>query len=165
MIISKQIATEIAKKLTQKKYDALEKIKKEISEKAYEIAKADVKKDIFEMYEKNKSFFKTSSAISFIGTGLNYESVTLPTPIPSTGGWNVRKQLNDKQASVFVSLFSKRDSLKKELRELFLEIENALLSLKSYLKITAQFPEAAKYLPIKENKELMINISAIVKKL
>jgi len=164
MVISKELAGSIARKLTQKKYDALEKTKKDISDLAYEIAKAGVKKDIFEMYEKNKSYFNTTSQLALIGQGLNNETVSIKS-IPSDGSWSITKTLNNKHAETFVILFDKQKTQKKELQQLNIEIEAALLGLRTFKKITDQFPEAAKYLPVKENRELMINISAIVKKL
>ncbi len=163
-IISKDLARQIAKKLTQKKYDALTKTKKELSDYAYEIAKSTIKKDVFDFYLKNKMYFKTSTSITFVGPGLNHENVHI-NEIPSNGSWNVTKLASDKEAKSIVEFLNSIKTQKKQINELFLEIESALLGLKTYARITENFKEASKYLPIKENKEISINVSQIIKKL
>lgn len=167
MRISKESAKSIAVKMTDKKSKDIDKLRKEISDFAYGIAKSTVKKDVLEFYEKHKGYFNITTTISVSGTGLNFQQLNFSPALPKSDStcWYITKLVDDKTAKKVVDLCDQKDKAKKELNKLQSDIENALISLGTYARVQEQFKEAAPFLPVKEKAELVVNLNDIRKRI
>lgn len=165
MRVTKEAAKHVAGRLTEIKLSEEKKARKELSELAYSIAQDCVPKDVQEFYQKHKSFFHTTTRLQVSGTGLNYEELSFSPELPSRNEWRFSKLVTNKQAEQIVKLLNLKKKKEKERKELFVEIENAVLALGTYAKVEVEFKEAFAFLPKKLNQQLVVNINSIREKL
>lgn len=165
MRITKDAAKSVAKKLTEKKRIQLEKIKSEISETGYKVLKGQTPPAILGLYAKHPAYFKKINNINVTGKGLNHQQIYLSKNLPCTETYSKTVLVDDENAAILSDLFNKKEALHTEIEKLEQEIEQALLSLVTYAKISQEFKEAVPFLPFKEKNELVVNIQDIRKKL
>ncbi|MGD1319555.1 Nmad5 family putative nucleotide modification protein [Chryseobacterium sp. 2R14A] len=156
--ITKERAHITAKKLVDNLEVKIREKKQKLSEIVSEIYLKDVPTEIINLFKTNKKYFLTASTIRCEGNGLN-KGFDLTSAVPSkNGSWSVcilpnaiesKKIL--KISNEFEDLKEKRDALKKQ-------IENTLLSLKTYNRIQKDFPEAYDLLP---DKDATVNTLAV----
>lgn len=163
MKITKTDAASVAEKMTDKQQKAIEKLQKELSEYAKQIALSHIKKEVMDAFKKFPQYFNTSSSINLTGNGLNYEYIGWEELLPYTG--NRAKLPTVAQANTVISLLNRISDLKKTKIKLYSDIENALLSLGTYAKIQAEFKEVAPFLPFKQKSEIVVNLTDIRKRL
>lgn len=121
--ISKDLADEIAIKLTSKKLEAIKKIDFEIGEIAYTQALKSIPRQVLECYEKHKKYFHTNSSVTLTGQGLNREQANFnKKEVPGDGSWTLVKEVDAKTAAQLVKLFDKKKQLKK--RDVTITVRN-----------------------------------------
>lgn len=165
MKITKTDAQSVALKMTEKKQKEIEVIKKELSDYAYQIAKSFVRKDIMDFYEKHPNYFKTIERIQVSGKNVNCEVISFDKKVPSTETYQQTRLVTDVQGLKISQLLNNKKILKEERDKLYVDIENALVSLGSYTRINEQFKEAVPFLPFKQKSEIVINLNDIRKRI
>lgn len=168
MRISQDTANKMAWKMTENKLQEIEKLEKEIETFGYEVAKNSIKKEVYDFYLKHKNYFNKGTFIGVEGTGLTYTRLYFKPELPCVeNGYNSAIHVDNKTANKINELFNKKALLKKERDKLILDIKNAILSLRTYAKVEAEFKEAAKHFPVRNKitTDLVINLSDIRKRL
>lgn len=163
--ITKEIATEVAKTLTKGKKDEYEALEKQLSETVRDLYNETIPDEVKLFQQKFPSFINVRGSVELKGNGFSYEYVVVkPSVITNTNECTCLYPTPD-QAKTLQQIKNKIYDLKKEYNTLFLDIENALLSLRTYSKIEKEFPEAFVLLPNRISTALAININSIREKL
>ncbi len=162
-IITKAIASEVAVKLTAKKQDEIKKLDLKLKEQFEAVYLKSLPKDVVSAFENAPNYFNTSNSVQVSGNGFNWQSLGFTKKMPVLR--NCSYQLSDKEATLFLKKYNEIEYKKSKCRDLIYEIENALVSLRSYKKISETFPEAIPFLPEKITTALAVNISDIQDKL
>lgn len=122
-----------------------------------------VSKEVLDFYEKHPKYVKSTRLFRLIGNGFNYSYLNTVNEVPYIGDNSFEPK--PEEAKKLLELINKKQDLKDKLNKLVSEIENLLYSLRTYLKVLIEFPEAEPFLPKTISNKLMINVSDIRKKL
>jgi len=163
--ITKDIANQVAKKLTDKRKIAVDKKYKEFQEDAFEAYKKKIPKDVLEFYATHKTWVKEVSQYKLIGHGWNHEYVYMSGLLPSKDGNYINVPLDEKTSK---ALLIKSDYVKEERQKIEVlkdEIITALLRLGTFKRVEAEFKEAYLLLPKTVSQALVVNIDKIREKL
>jgi len=165
MKISKSIALDIAKSLTDKKRKEVVALEENLKAITTEIANSKIPKEVLAFHKKFPKYCYLSSDIRVSGNGFNFETFNTKE-FPSENTWMKNVVLDKSQATKLQEASHKYDDARKEYKKLFSEIELACLQLSTSKRISEKFPEAIPFLP-KENvsQALSVNIDQIRKKL
>lgn len=144
MNITKENAKLVSAQLT-------EKIKENVSTKKdlFEFALVEaiystIPKAVLDFGNTHPSYIKKVSNITVEGNGFNYINFSLKTSIIKS---NTGFSPSVKQAEVLSKLRNDWDNSDKEYRKLREEIQNSLITLRTYNRIKQAFPEAYSLLP------------------
>ena len=151
-IISQAIATAISSQLTQHLQVEKNAIEKEVSQLVYDTVMKTVPEDVLKCFKKHPRFFNEKKSVQLVGHGFNWKNADLIKALPLTTTLFTLTDVNE--AKLIDSLMNKASAKHNEVRDLKQSIYNALIALRSYKSIEANFPEAAKYLPKKEGRML-----------
>lgn len=144
MNITKENARLVSIQLTEKiKEDVINK--RDLFEVALvEAVYSTIPKTVLDFGNTYPSYIKKVSNITVEGNGFNYINFSLKTSIiKSNGGFSPSKR----QAEVLSKLRDDWDNSDKEYRKLKEEIQNSLITLRTYNRIKQAFPEAYILLP------------------
>lgn len=144
MNITKENAKVVSAQLT-------EKIKENVKNKRdlFEVAligviHSTIPKDVLDFGATHPSYIRKVSNVTVEGNGFNYINFTFKTPIiKSNNGFSP----SAKQAEILSKLRDDWDNSDKEYRKLREEIQNSLITLRTYNRIKQAFPEAYALLP------------------
>lgn len=161
--ITKEIASEVAKKLTSKKTEEIKTLENELETKLEGFILKKIPKEVLDLFKKHPNYFNTTYSFRLSGNGLNYEYLQTKNSIPYTGNNSFLPSIEE--AELLLSLNNKINDLKQKKSELFREIENLLYNLRTYSKVNSEFPEATPYLPNLITNKLSVNISDVRDKL
>jgi len=163
--ISKELAAQIATKLTEKSRIAAEELKKEYGQLAYEMYDAQTPKEVKDTFKKHPEWFYTRTRIDFSGHGFNYESVVCPNPVICNGGTNANLNLTAKLASQLTAASRKYEKAYDAYKQLKRETETAIINLGTHARIKENFPLAAPMLPPPMSNALVCNFDSLTKRL
>lgn len=144
MVISKEQARQIAEKLCERKLSAFNNAKANLEKVVTAIRKKQIPLSVMKAFKEHPKWARTGSYISFSGHGISYQGVTMTESLPHTG--NNVLDLTSESADKIKVLIKAKERAKEEYDELKSEISTALLTLRTYKRITESFPEAAKHL-------------------
>ncbi len=164
MILTKEAARKIAYLLCAKheaKQKAALKYFEDFVTTEYE---KEIPVEIKKLFKKHSKWFNCLSYIQLNGHGFNYQSVSMTKHVPCIANKRYL-ELSTETAAQAKKLFNTWQDLHKSYKDLLLEVENALLTLKTFARITERFPEAKQYLPKAESRELIINFDNVRAKL
>jgi len=156
--ITKEIAEQVAKKMTEDKENEIIKINKQLTNTVTDFVLKTIPEEVIEFNEKFKGYIDMRSNVRLIGNGWNYENLSLSKSIP------LKKQdfiPNVKQSDILKKLKEEVSDKEKHLQQLRRKIGIALYSLRTYSKVAIEFPEAVPFLPKKQETSLAININDI----
>lgn len=164
--ISKDLAESIAKSLTAKKSSDIETLKKNKTRLVHNAWMKKVPKDVVAMFEKKRGYINTTSYAYLHGKGVHNTYVAFDSRVPTSGG-QTSLTMSDKDTEEFVKLQNSIEKKEKALEQLRREITATLMSLRTFKRVRAEFPEAAKYLPAETGvtQALTINIGSILERL
>lgn len=163
--ITKEIAHEVALKLTSKKFEEYQKLIEELSLKTFELYSATIPKEIIELSKKFPHYFDFSQHLNVTGNGFSYDQIKISEKSVVRSG-NKYFTPSPQDAKVLMTIKNKIEDAKKSYNDLAREIENLVYHLRTYTKVMEQFPEAVPFLPNKAiTNALTINIDDIRKKL
>lgn len=166
MRISQSLASQIAKKLMEKKKTLQQTAKEAYRQYFTEIAEKKVPKNVMEFFGKHSEYVKTTSSIYVDGKGFNKLSVSLTKAIPSINPncYYDHIDLSDAEVKKGKELYDAHEKMKTKNEELEYEIEATLINLRTYSNIQKEFPEAAEHLPAL-GLTVIVNTDALRKKL
>jgi len=142
-IITKTKAAEVARKLTCKKAEQLQKISAELGEEFTKMYVSALHPELLKTFRKFPSYFNCRADFQVSGNGLAHEWVNIASALPCSGKGFAP---DEAQAKVIREFLDNITAIGKELRELRRDIEATLWSLRSYKKIREHLPEAAPFL-------------------
>jgi len=157
--ITKEIASQVAKKLTAKKLEEITNLEKEIATKFEAIYLNRLSKEIKETFKKHKNYFYTRSQFQVSGSGFDYFYVNTLNEVPYNRNSSFVATKED--ADVLLPLINNKKLLKGNYDKLIIEIEALLYGLRTYSKVISEFPEAEPFLPYNLSNKLMVNVSEI----
>ena len=163
--ITKELATSIAKKLTEKSSLNVDALKKEYGCLIAAIYNEQVPEEVNSAYIKHPKWFYTRSRISFTGFGFHWENVQVEKHVICNSNSDAHLELNAKIADKITKAKRKVDKALEEYRKLFSETENALLALRTYKNIEENIPAAKPFLPPPMSKSLVCNFESLNKKI
>lgn len=165
MQISKSIAEMIAITLVAKKDKEASNLTDEYHKYVYDTYMEQTPDEIKKVFKKHPEWFHIRNNIVVDSSNHNWKEIATAKPVignTSTGRAHlqataaIKKRIDD-----YVERINK---IKQDAKALRLEIETALLQLRTTKRIAEAFPEATKYLP-KANLLPMVNIDPIREKL
>lgn len=163
--ITKDIASDIAKKLVQKKRDAVNKLNSEFAKKASEFYVKTLPEKVVKAFEDEvlKKYIDTTTSIRLSGHGWNYQYVPLDKPYPNNS--KSVQHFTPKQMEILLKMYNDHSTADNEVKNLKSKIEIALYNLKTYARVAEAFPEAVSHLPTNSTTAVSVNVSDIRKQL
>ena len=165
MRITKSIAKDVAIKLVAKKEEILKSKKETISSILYEMVLKTIPKEVLDTQEKHSHFFTYAKEVSINGNGFDFKYFELKQKIVSKNRYNIIFEPTPQQAKVLSKLINEYETEKQSIQSLRNKIEIALFNLRTYNKVSENFPEALTFLPKLQNTSIAVNFSDIRKQL
>jgi len=166
MNITRIAAEEIAIKLTAQKERDIKDMKGKLSMAVTLAYQSTIPKEVLESFEKHESWMSKTTYVRLVGHGFNYETINLTKTMPTKDrDYGNNFQVEKANSDNWIRQHRAIEAATKERKELIREIENALISLKTHKRIEEAFPEAAKFLPVKSNTAIAVNLTHIRTKL
>lgn len=169
--MSRALANEIARRLTEKKQKSVDKLLAEYQKYVFELYEAAIPKEIKKALQLYPHYFRSySGSIRLYGHGFSDERVSIFKIAPKD------RVLDNKDGNAYLEMdaamaFGIRqkkkeyEDAKKPVDTLFTEIETALIGLGSFAKIQKHLPAAVPFLPKSTSVELMVNLDDLNAKL
>ena len=163
--ISKELATNIATKLTEKSEANILLMRKEYSSLVTELYLAQTPKEVLSLYAIQPDWFYTRGFIDFSGHGFRWEQIRSDIPVICNKGTNAELTLNSKISDRLMKIKRAIDAAVDERKKLFSETEQALIACRTYKQIEENIPAAKPYLPPPTSNALMVNFNSLNKKI
>lgn len=162
MRITKQIAENVAERLTETKVKNLEAQKQKIKDLVTELIREKTPHEVVLLSKKHTSFFTITDRFRFDTEDFKWEYFESNERFPST---EKHYELTKEENKKLFTLVQKREKQKNEIKQLRKEIEQALINLKTFKRVETEFPEAFKFLPKNGSTALVVNVDSIRKQL
>lgn len=163
MRITKVIAEEIAIKLTSKFEEKIQEKTLLLQKTACEIYEKELPKEVLGTFKKFPDYFETRTSFNLVGVGAHSERIPFGKHMPCKTYMFAPPMVED--VTLLLSLINSIKLLEKEKDKLQTNIQETLLSLKTYNRILTEFPEAGKLLPSSNCVSLSIPIDSLREKL
>lgn len=163
MRITKELANNIARGLLKTKTDEISEFSKSIREYATEIYKRQIPENVLKLFKSNKEYINTSCSVRLIGNGFNYDYQAIDE-LPSTLT-HPHLVFTNEEAEKLLSMRYRLEALKKDREELKKEVEQTLISLGTYKRVSENFPEAIPFLPKVKNAEIVVDLTKLREKI
>ncbi len=162
--ITKHIASEMAKKLGAKSLGKLETLRDETEESIRGIIYNRLPAEVVDLEKKFPKYLNTDNSYhptykKEFGSAVFYFKEAIPSPIHN--GYSSKSiSLLPKNVADLDKLAHKYAKAETAHKALIQKLEDSLYALRTYKKVTEQFPEAVKYLP-KVKREHSIALSLV----
>lgn len=156
--MSKDVAHQIAIKLTEKKQKAVDKLKKEYELFVTNEYWKQTPRSVKLAFKKFPEYFRTDSSVVLNGHGFNWEYVSTTKRVIEKKDGRSFLTLTPELSSECMKLMRAWQKEQEAIKLLKGEIETALFGLRSVTQIQKHLPEAIPYLPKETSMELMINL-------
>lgn len=143
MKITKQIAAEVANKVTANLRAEYEKICNEIDSRLVTIVKNGVPEEVAQVYRKYPAYILTNSSAAVSGVGVPRRWVYLDDEIPYTDEITLSRE----QSKEIADMVRKADKLNDRIRDTRAKVRATLLALGTAKKVQEQLPELVQFLP------------------
>lgn len=163
--ISKELAHQIAIKLTEKSRLASESLNKEYREIATVMYEDQTPKEVKDCFKKHAEWFYTRNYITFDGHGFRWENITTMRSVIANSNSSAKLDLNVKTSTQLSSAKRKWEKSVDDYNQLQRETETALLNLGTHARIKENFPLAAPMLPPPMSNALVCNFDSLTKRL
>lgn len=163
--ISKELAGQIATKLTEKSKVAVEELHVEYREFVTTIYEEQTPKEVKDCFKNNQQWFYTRSSICLNGHGFGWDRVASTRPVICNRNSDADIYLTAKIAEQIIKYKRKWEKASEDYKQLKLETETALLNLGTHARIKESFPLAAPMLPPPISNALVCNFDSLTKKL
>lgn len=164
--VTKDIAEEVALKMTAPIKIEVDKHKKELADAMLVVMQNRIPQVVKDAFEKHPEYFDTIERVYLQGNGFNGQEVrTSKRFISKSGNYSTTVQLNDAEHKIIWDLYRKYEEKEKEYKDLTKSIETTLYQLKTYNAVGKNFVEAVPFLPERISTALMVPIDDIREKL
>jgi hypothetical protein len=168
MRITKDIAEIVAKKMLEEKSKKNQKVLESLKLKIYDQVFETMVPKLVNKFMKDDLgdiWLKKSKGVILSGNGFNHEYIDI-LPFPSTTGSTYVHMTPDKEiAKNWRKTYDDYQKEKDKITKLRREISALLYNLKTYSKVSNEFPEAFPHLPEKQETGLSICVEDIRKEL
>jgi len=166
MRISQTLANQIALKMVKEKRSIQSELQVKYREYFTGVAEKKVPKDVMEFFKKHSEYVKTTSSMRVDGKGFNRLDVHLTRAIPSVSPncYYEHVDLTETEAEKGKKLHQEWLKMKDNNDALEVEIETALINLRTYANVQKELPEAAIHLP-EQGLTVIVNTADLRKKL
>lgn len=142
--MTKQLAIEIADKLTQKLTDKIKELNTHVEKIIKDDYAATIPDEVKKMFKKHRKYFNQRSMSILLGNGNRwYYKEYKDIPMLGEGRYQVSDKVSDEVFKVECEI----KDLKEKREKLQMDIEQTLFRLVTFNRIKEHFPEAAEYLP------------------
>jgi len=163
--ISKQIASQIAEKMTQTSLKNVAALKKEFQEAVLVAYEEQIPAEVKSCFKKNYEWFYATNSIKLEGHGFSWEYVTTPKATICNSNSSAILKLTAKIADPLKKLQNKWQDAKKKHETLERETEQALLTCGTHARIKENLPEAIPFLPPPLSNALVVNFDSLRKRI
>jgi len=164
-VISKDLASQIAYKLTVGSKQKVDAAHADYMEAVTELYEQQIPQDVKDCFSKNPDWFYTRGIVSFEGFGFRWENVSTKRGVIANSGTSAHLKLTGKSAEKLTAIKRKWEKEKANYEELKEETKNALLALKTYNNIRKELPLASPLLPPPMSNALVCNFDSLKKRL
>lgn len=164
-IISKDLASQIAYKLTEKTKIVCDNLHLQYKNLVLEFYEKQTPKEIKELRLKYPDWLYTTRRISFSGHGFRYEEVVAVSSVVTNSHQNAILELTSAIADKIIKSKRKYEKAKEQYEQLKSETNQALLTLKTFSNIRKELPQAIPFLPPPISNSLVINLDPLKTKL
>lgn len=144
--ITKTHADTIAKEMVKKMTDKIQLKKVELSQYITDQYNATLPKDVLNLFNQYPNYFKRAGTVLLKGNGLN-SGYYLSKSVCAVSDYQVALQPEPAAAKIISKSLNEIEKLETKRNQLKVQIEQTLLSLKTYKRIEDQFPEAYALIP------------------
>lgn len=165
--VTKTVAREMAEKLAKPHYDRMKELSKRRSDGVRAVYTAGIPKAIIDASRHFPEWINSFSSVYVHGAGLNKSFQVDPMVIGrTTSQGSASFKADNDQSDAIQKITLEYENAKRDYDDILLEIENALINLRTFKNIEKEFPEAVPHLPTSNtNTSLMVNIDGLRAKL
>lgn len=163
--LSKQIAGQIAEKMTQQSLKNVGGLKKDFQDAVLEAYESQIPDDVRVCFKKHYEWFYTTSSVKLEGYGFSWEYVSVGKAVICNANSNANLKLTSKIAEGLKKLQNKWQDAKEKHDLLLSETEQALLTCGTHARIRENLPEATPFLPPPLSNALVVNFDSLRKNL
>lgn len=163
--ISKDLAWDLARKLTSGSESAIELLRAEFEEAVTCAYEAQIPDDIKELSKRHPDWFQHVEDIRLDSSGFASTYVNLTRPVIAFHGKGQFPGLNNSISAPLVKMNHKIMNADKKYKTLKRETQQALLALKTHANIIKHFPNAAPLLPRQMSLSLVVNFDSLKRRL
>lgn len=158
MVITKQIAQDVAKKACAKLQKEVQKEKTAISAYLQGVYLAKIDQKVINLLHDPiaKSFIIKTNYCYVYGTGFTRASFQFIDYVPSHGNGGVTMNLDKNQSDYFVKLLDKFESLELKYKQMVEKIENTLYNLRTFKRVCENMPELEQFFTVSKNQDKLI---------
>lgn len=164
-VLSKDLARQIAVKLTEKSRIVAENLHVEYRELATSMYEDQTPDEIKAALKKYPDWFDSKCSMRVDEHGFNWEYITGVRRIACNSNSECLLKLTTKTAEKLLKAKRKWQKAKENYEKLKDETKNALLALKTYNNIRKELPEAAPFLPPPMSNALVVSFDSLKRKL
>lgn len=164
MRITKSIAEYVAKQMVLEKKRLLQEKQDALKAICTGMYKRQIPKEVFKLWEKNSTWLRSTNSVRLNGNGFSYEYQDIDE-LPKNGNRDPFLVFENNEAEKILSARNEIQKINNEIRSLQSEIEQALLSLVTYKRISENFPEAIPFLPKIQKASLVVDLSNLRNKI
>lgn len=168
--MSKQLAFDIARQLTKKKRDEIDKMEKQLGRFLKSEYEKQIPVAIKRLAKLYPGWFDYTDEVYLLTHGFSHKKydfylLSKEKELPRPTNESPHIVLDNKLSDIIHGMQNKIIDLKKDYELLKTQIEAALLGLSTFARIEEKFPEAVKFIPVPTSREIAINIDPIREKL
>lgn len=164
MRITKSIAEYVAKQMVLEKKKSLEEKKDLLKSTCTEMYKRQIPKDVLKLWEKNATWLRLTNSVRLSGDGFSYDYQDIEE-LPRIHNREPFLSFENNEAELILSARNEIQKMNIEINLLKAEIEQALLSLVTFKRVSENFPEAVPFLPKIQNTSLVVDLSTLRNKI
>lgn len=163
-VISQSVAHDVAQKIAKTKLNQVNLLIDKFNELLVSEYNKTLPSSVVEFYKKMPQYIETQSYIRVTGNGFHIDSFAVNTRV-ITNKSSTCFEPSIEVAAILLKMYNEYKTERKVYDSLVVDIENALIQLKTYKNIEAQFPDAIKFLPTKSITSVAINLDSILDRL
>ena len=159
--ITKQIAELTAKSLVKEKKEKIKEKTVAFKEKVESLLLEQTPREVLNLFVKHPNYITTCNSVQISGNGWDFQTIVLNRSLPSDNNYRIQFVPDVETAAILLTKYKEIEESRKEVRELELDLSNAIFNLRTYKSVEENFPEAFLLLPKIVNHSLQINLSDI----
>jgi len=164
MRITKSIAEYVAKQMVSEKKRLLQEKKDVLKSTCTEMYKRQIPKEVLSLWKNTPVWLKTTYSVRLNGDGFSYECQDIEE-LPRPNNREPFLAFENNEAETILSARNEIQKMNTEINSLKSEIEQALLSLVTFKRVSENFPEAVPFLPKIQNTSLVVDLSNLRNKI